>query len=305
MMEKNEINKSNKILIVLVVVLFIIIIGMGVYIAYDKKIIFSSSMNEVLDKNTTKRKNSDNEDFKDIDLNSNDFINLYNKLEDYTYMNNRTNGYYDFLDSEKTTIGFYNSDIKSSDFTRVDNGTPTNVITYNVKADVLSKSLKNIFGDDINFNYELAIGNFFNLKKEVYESIGMVNTCGGEISSYDLNSNTYYINMNNGCGGSTGPFAKLITRRIISAQKSNDTITVKEKAIYLEANFNDNNIIYKVYSDKDHKNLIDTLSYSEDTVYNETINVDNYSETSTITHTYKLNKTTNEYYFASSEINFP
>lgn len=300
-MEKNEIKKSSKVLIILVVILFVIILGMGVYIAYDKKIIFSG--NEVLDKNTIKTNNSDNGDFKDIDLNSSDFINLYNKLEYYTYMKDRTHGYYDFLDSEKTTIGFYNSDIKSSDFTRADNGAATDVITYNVKADVLSNSLKNIFGDDINFNYELAIGNFFNLKKEVYETIGMVNTCGGEISSYDLNSNTYYINMNNGCGGSTGPSAKLITRRIISAQKSNDTIIVKEKSIYFEAEFNDNNIIYKIYSDKDHKNLIDTLSYSEDTVYNETINVDNYSETSTITHTYKLNKTTNQYYFASSEIN--
>lgn len=302
-MEKNEINKGNKILIVLVVILFIIIIGMGVYIAYDKKIIFSSSTNEVLTKNTTKRKNSDSENFKDIDLNSNDFINLYNMLENYTYMEDRTHGYYDFLDSEKTIIGFYNSDIKSSDFTKANNGAATDIVSYIVKTDVLSKSLKNIFGNDISFKAELAVGNSFSLKQEVYGAIGMVNTCGGEISNYDLNSNTYYVNMNNGCGGTTGPSAKLITRKIVSAKKSNDTIIVKEKVIYFETDFNNSNITYKVYSDKNHKNLIDTLSYSEDTVYNETINVDNYSETSTITHTYKLDKTTNQYYFTSSKIN--
>ena len=129
-------------------------------------------------------------------------------------------------------------------------------------------------------------------------------TCGFHIDSYDKNTNKFEIKIVNGCGGTTGPSAKTIERKIISAKTNGDTIEVVEKAIYIDAPaVYDDNFNYIVYTDPTKIKYIEYLNFNKNEVVNKEINVNTYiNEASTITHTFKLNKETNKYYFEKSII---
>ena len=110
-----------------------------------------------------------------------------------------------------------------------------------------------------------------------------------------------------GIGGARGPVPKIISRKITDINVAQDTIIVKEKAIYYNQVVNDDNsLTYYVYSDVNKKNLLYKKTCKVDELYSpnkETVSINDYlNNASIITQTYKLNKETNSYYFVSSVI---
>lgn len=99
------------------------------------------------------------------------------------------------------------------------------------------------------------------------------------------------------------PISKNNRKKNYICKKNEDTIEVTEKAIYIGNSFFNHKITYEIYSDPVMINYIDRVSYTEKEVTIKSINIDSYiDKASTIVHTFKLDKSTNNYYFEKSII---
>lgn len=108
-MEEKEIRKDNKGFIITIIILVIIIIGMGLYIAYDKGIIFDKVEKETKKSNTTKINKKENKDLTDSS-------NEIKALDLKKCLNNKNNTYSNEYDGE-ADVGLsinVNSDRKSA-----------------------------------------------------------------------------------------------------------------------------------------------------------------------------------------------
>lgn len=148
-----------------------------------------------------------------------------------------------------------------------------------------------IFGDNITFNKQNIVGS------EVYVSV-LNNYIRFE--EYVASNDTYIVGLfSSGALGYPHPILDL--RKIESATLENNTITVKEKAIYVEKG--DDIYRYSIYGGPNKSNYIDTKVFNESNINNKTISVNSYlDKSSTITHVYKLNSKTGKYYFEKSVI---
>lgn len=300
MEEKNlSSNKQNRGLIALLVVLIIIIIAMGCFIAYDKGLIFSNDTDK---KETGTNVNNNNQDQnitieeKEIALNDSRFLPIYEELKEYTYKNNRENGYSSFTEYELATIAYTN--LQQADFTATSEKTHYGDPYYTFKGNTALNYLKKYFGNNVSLNNNIMIG------KSITINVNF-NGSGMTIVSYDNNTDTFKVKFA-GVGG-TGPGSpNIIDRKITSAKIKNDVITVEEKAIYTKAtyNANHNEVVYSVYADPTMSKVLDSqLLFDVNTINNQSINIDKYiNSASTITHTYKLDQNTGNYYFVSSVI---
>ena len=302
--------KKNKGTIIIIVLLSIIILGLIGYICYDKGIILNNKSKEEVMKNhkTTKEETNKSEEWKDIALDDNRFIDLYNILKKYTYENGRGAGADDFNNQELSILAFATADYSNVTFTETSkdqNGNITGTLDFS-KSDI---SLKNIFGQktEIDFSKTKEYNGWtanaiYNLPRN--NSLEKLNiTCGFGINSYDKSTNKFEISIINGCGGTSGPGATITERKIISAKTNGDTIEVVEKAIYIHTHSYENNIYYIVYADPSHTKNLDYQNFEVNEVSTKEININAYiDEASTITHTFKLNKETNKYYFEKSII---
>ena len=126
---------------------------------------------------------------------------------------------------------------------------------------------------------------------------------GMQIKSYDKDKDEYKV-IFGGIGGTSGPSPKITARKIISATKQEDgSIKVVEKAIYYTSTIFNDDMYFNIYSDPSNNYNIDGKHFKVSNVTNEKIDVNDYSDkASTITHIFKLDKETGDYYFASSVI---
>lgn len=299
--------KKNKGTIIIIVLLSIIILGLTTYICIDKGVIFKNNQKELTEEKTESEEST--EKWENIALDDSRFIDLYNILKKYTYESSRGAGADDFNNQELSMLAFATADYSNVTFTETSkdqNGNITGTLDFS-KSDI---SLKNIFGKKTEIDFSKTkeyngwtANSVYNLPRN--NSLEKLNiTCGFHIDSYDKNTNKFEIKIVNGCGGTTGPSAKTIERKIISAKTNGDTIEVVEKAIYIDAPaVYDNNFNYIVYTDPTKIKYIEYLNFNKNEVVNKEINVNTYiNEASTITHTFKLNKETNKYYFEKSII---
>lgn len=301
--------KKNKGTIIIIVLLSIIILGLTTYICIDKGVIFKNNQKELTEEKTKTESEESTEKWENIALDDSRFIDLYNILKKYTYESSRGAGADDFNNQELSMLAFATADYSNVTFTETSkdqNGNITGTLDFS-KSDI---SLKNIFGKKTEIDFSKTkeyngwtANSVYNLPRN--NSLEKLNiTCGFHIDSYDKNTNKFEIKIVNGCGGTTGPSAKTIERKIISAKTNGDTIEVVEKAIYIDAPaVYDDNFNYIVYTDPTKIKYIEYLNFNKNEVVNKEINVNTYiNEASTITHTFKLNKETNKYYFEKSII---
>lgn len=301
--------KKNKGTIIVIVLLSIIILGLTTYICIDKGVIFKNNQKELTEEKTKTESEESTEKWENIALDDSRFIDLYNILKKYTYESSRGAGADDFNNQELSMLAFATADYSNVTFTETSkdqNGNITGTLDFS-KSDI---SLKNIFGQKTEIDFSKTkeyngwtANSIYNLPRN--HSLEKLNiTCGFHINSYDKNTNKFEIKIVNGCGGTTGPSAKTIERKIISAKTNGDTIEVVEKAIYIDAPaVYDDNFNYIVYTDPTKIKYIEYLNFNKNEVVNKEINVNTYiNEASTITHTFKLNKETNKYYFEKSII---
>lgn len=297
---KQEENKA-KFSTAAIMILVLIIIGFAAYIAYDKGYIFKEK--DKSEKSTTVEKDDKDKkenktvepsgETKEIDLDDSRFIGIYKKLEKYTYSMNRENGYKSFSDKDLATIAIKN--FKESDFEKT-NDKENGLTYYKFKGDTIVKHLKNYFNSDVTINKE-KIGDLFVATNVNFDGSGM------QIKSYDKDSDEYKV-IFVGIGGTSGPSPKITERKIVSAEKKEDgSIKVIEKAIYYTSTTFNDDMYFNIYSDPSNNYSIDGKHFKVSNVTNEKIDVSDYSDkASEITHIYKLNKDTGDYYFASSVI---
>lgn len=285
-----------------IIILVVIIIGFMVYIAYDKGYIFKSKQTKEKSTpvETNKKENKENKtveptsgEAKEIDLDDSRFIGIYKKLQKYTYSMNRENGYKSFSDKDLATIAI--KSFKEADFEKTsekDNGSTY----YKFKGDTIIKHLKNYFKSDVTINKE-KLSDLFVATNVNFDGSGM------QIKSYDKDKDEYKV-IFGGIGGTSGPSPKITARKIISATKQEDgSIKVVEKAIYYTSTIFNDDMYFNIYSDPSNNYNIDGKHFKVSNVTNEKIDVNDYSDkASTITHIFKLDKETGDYYFASSVI---
>ena len=280
--------KNNKGLVIVIILFIIIVLGLTSYICYDKGIIFNNNIEE------EKKQVDKTEEAKieEISINDERFIKIYESLKEYTYDENRINGDKDFNYDELGEIGV--STLTANDFIKTDELNEWQEPYYTFSSNTLLNNLKDLFGEDISFSFDSIIG-------RVYDNTA-INPDGKCISieNYNSENNNYQIKFSL-CSDSDTNVPIIIPRKIISAKKNDDTILVEEKAIYYYEEWGR----YNIYKDKDLTELIDSKNFdtNNENIKNETISVSDYlDEASTITHTFKLNKDTNKYYFVSSVI---
>lgn len=299
--EKQEEKKSGA-SAAAIIILVVIIIGFMVYIAYDKGYIFKSKQTKEKSTpvETNKTENKENKtveptsgEAKEIDLDDSRFIGIYKKLQKYTYSMNRENGYKSFSDKDLATIAI--KSFKETDFEKTsdkDNGSTY----YKFKGDTIIKHLKNYFKSDVTINKE-KLNDLFVATNVNFDGSGM------QIKSYDKDKDEYKVTFG-GIGGTSGPSPKITARKIISATKQEDgSIKVVEKAIYYTSTIFNDDMYFNIYSDPSNNYNIDGKHFKVSNVTNEKIDVNDYSDkASTITHIFKLDKETGDYYFDSSVI---
>ncbi len=293
-MEQNG-QKGRKVFISIIVLLILIILGMIGYFLYDKGMI----LNQETKKEVQKEKESSSKE-EEISINDAKFATIYQVLSPFTYENNRENGYQSFTGAELAFISVV--DLIEDNFTKTQENDSWGIPYYTLPANILDQHLKTYFDDKVSFERSSFVGSSFQLKNVNFNGSGM------SIVSYDSTSDTFKVRFS-GVGGTSGPMPNITKRKIIKATQKGDTITLVEKAIYYtsDSGFNEiekkNYFHYSIYKEPAKLTLLQTLQFDDDSIQNATISVDDYlDKTSTITQTYKFNKESNHWYFASSKI---
>ena len=225
---------------------------------------------------------------KEISTTDNRFYPLYQILKKYTYFKSRDEGASSFSDKELAEISFY--DIKNEDFVLLDkissNGSPL----YQVSITKLLSNLERYFGDKVPLTIKNYEGNSYN----VNNNTGMIESCD------EINNTCEVVFSNVAVNNVQTP--KMVTRKIVAAKiREESEIFAKEKVIYVERDQNDF-YTFHVYSDPNHKKLIETKCYTQDELATETIDIEDYIDSAgTIFYNF-IKKPDGTYYFYSSDI---
>ena len=113
----------------------------------------------------------------------------------------------------------------------------------------------------------------------------------GDICGYFYDETTSSYSFITGCGGNE---YESFYRKIVSAKKDGDTITIDEKSIYVYNNFDETSNKVFVYNDYNQDDLLNYFETSDD----YTINIDDYLDSAT-TYEYTFVKSGNSYVFKS------
>lgn len=293
-----EKKKGNGLVAVVIVLLVLALLGAVGYIAYDKGWILSDKKETKERNETTTNNNSTNknEKSKDIALDDSRFMTIYEKLRGYTYSMNRENGYKSFQDKELATIAL--SESEKEDYTKLDEKNieyGSNYYTF--AGTVLDKYLTKYFGQSVTIDKNriklLRVSTHINFDMQGSAII---------IDNYDEKTDTIRVTIAPD-GGTSGPMPKIIARKIVSAKQKDNDIIIEEKAIYYTERGDSNKEWFNIYEDPFHSQYIGSKEFEINNIENGEINVDEYIDrASTITHTFRLDKDTNKYYFVSSSI---
>ncbi len=227
-----------------------------------------------------------------IPLDDKRFYQIYQKLQPYTYSQNRMNGIDSFTTSELTEIAL--TELNDDDFKFEGNGDFINY--YSIDKEKLDDNLKKYFGQEIHVDYDMN-------QSYLLPNTHFDDGSGFNFIRYDKGENKY-IGQFGGVGGlSFTPKLKL--SKIFEATIKDDTITIKEKVIYYKNISDPYDIkqIIDIYSDRNMQEKIDRKIYNSENIDEYTISVDDYLDDATIIiTTFKKNQKTNEFYFEKSYI---
>ncbi len=281
---------------VIIILLILLILGMIGYLLYDRGIILQNKTGEETERVEDSTKDEKQEEKEEtLSLTDAKFITIYNALKNEIYEKDRENGYQSFTNAELASISV--SGLQESDFVKTQETSQWGDFYYTLQADLLENHLKTYFGNGVTLEKNALVGNTYVLANVNLGGSGM------GIDSYDSNTNTFKVRFV-GVGGSRGPQPNIVNRKINKATQKGDTITLEEKAIYIAQ---ENYLTFHVYKDPAKTTLLETIAFPDSSITNGVIDgsitVDNYlNQASTITQTYQLDKTTNQWYFVSSKI---
>lgn len=289
----------KKILYTIIIILIATLLVLGGYIIIDHYI---GKQENKENKENNKQDNKEN-----IALNDERFYTLYNVLKNYTATKELNSKNLD-PNTIKSIISTYLQDSDLEQGEAISN-LPEEYY-YNLKLDTFNKYLDSTFGSGSSQYYhpEDFITN---------DGIGQIapnikNKQGNLIAfeSYNQNKQAFLLYLS-GTGEPLFSPPKQETRKITEAILENDTITVKEKIIYVTCDYRNatEKLNCDIYSDPnsnhkiDHKEYID-YDLPENWENFEPILIDHYlNQATTITYTFKKNPETNQYYFLKNKIN--
>ncbi len=252
---------------------------------------------------------SKNDKGTDIALNDKRFYNIYESLLEYTYKDIRENGYKSFTNTELLQIAYRMLEPKDVKFSY----SKDDMDYYSISCETINNYLKDIFGDDVEFNGKRVS---IDARYDIYDYLesnlrDKVNASVMEIDSYNEADNSLIVSFG-GRGTDFEKFPYNTSRKIIKATMYDDEIIVKEGAIYIEEKVVEDTEDYQayvyLYDSPEKAVLINTFlapydHLSEDiSKYYKILEdaYDNYSEEGyIITHIFKKGKN-NKYYFAGS-----
>lgn len=295
-MNENEKKKNNVGVIVLIIILVLALLGTSSYIILDKFILKSN----VEDKSEKENVEEEQEQKEELSLTDSSFSRILDAVSDFTYTQNRENGYSSFSPNELLRV--VAKDFTNNDFTYVGEQTISGINhkVYQLSYQTIINKLKQYFPSDISFE-PTSITN--STSAASLPNVNFGEGSGMGILSYDGTTGTYQVYFG-GIGGTTGPMPTINERKVTEAYRLGDSIYVKEKAIYYTSDIIDyTNYVYQIYSHPNQVGLLDTLTFTIDNITSQTISVDNYLDNAaTISYVFTLDKETGNYVFSSSKI---
>lgn len=222
------------------------------------------------------------------------FYDLYLAIKDYTFLNDKKSSN-DFTVNELSEISIKNSDLKNSDF-KENNG------LYNISLKKIDKTLSDIFGKDVKYDKASSVNTNVSYTYDEMVDLGFKNYCSITVKNYDVDTDSYNVSVNKNCNKTIFPGPSIEYRKIVSADRNENIITVVEKLFYYS--ISENKLVYTLYSDPKFTSVIDTKTYQNiDETNGTSIKIDDYlDKCATITYKFKLDESSNKYYFLSSEI---
>ncbi len=226
---------------------------------------------------------------------------LYYYLIDYTSDKSREDGIKSFSDAEILELAFKYADYNTNNLTCLKSRALHGMIQeYDIllKDSAYENSLKKIFGSETKVDFNLPVGKKIYTKDSAKLSEIKILASSIEVNSYDAGTKEYSIKASNYSPGSTGrPGEK---HKYINQVENNGVITFTKKTIYYELYPGKTNTV-GVYADKSLKNQIGFVQIANSNNYD--IDIEPFlDKAKTINYTFKLDKTTNKYYFVSSII---
>ncbi|MBQ8902245.1 MAG: hypothetical protein IJY87_04165 [Bacilli bacterium] len=235
---------------------------------------------------------SDSKKETNIDLNDARFYQIYKDLLPYTYDEIRENGHASFSDTELFEIAVKNLEESDISFDHI-----TGFINYyTVSKQTILNYLEKYFGTNINFNPNRVTN-----KSYVANFNPRGDGNGMEVILYDESTDLLTVQFG-GIGSEDSFKPEIKERKIISAVQKGDEIVVKEKAIYIELDydFENSNVSIYVYDNPEKSKMLTSNNFSFDIANNYGYSVEEYlNDAYVITHTFRKGKN-GSYYFAGS-----
>lgn len=208
------------------------------------------------------------------------------------YIRERTVSIDDFSNYEKFYYALmYAEKDDFKDTSKTDNGKKI----YSISSDVIKKYMKSYFGDKITYSTESIIPMTFGFK---------IDGCNSGTLSYDVDKDGFLITFNSDKENvSSGEILPYYTKLDSASTKSDGSIELVEKIIYVNSSKEGEQYNISIYKDYDKTMLIESKTGITKAMLDSTpINVDDYYDSAnTITYIFKKNSGGN-YYFYSSEI---
>ena len=316
-----EKKKKNKSTLILIIIICLLIISFGLYICYDKGIIFNkdtdSSSNESSNKNTDKasdEKNISNDD-NETTLTENEVskIEAFDIIKYAAYEKERPNGLNSFSKDEIAALYLYYSNDSANNYKLIkeydSNDSSMTGSIYEMNAQPVFDFVKKLFGNEANFNKKVMEKAKTDTSAFIdYDESRLSNkfdsmylSCGYIYDYYDETKDVYSLNAYPGCGGFSAGDIYIVLDKLMefeSATKKNDELRINYKVLYEDCTFDEGGKgTCKIYPNPSRTNLIATKEGSPHISFNE------YKDkAATLTILLKLDKSTNNYYFVSSTI---
>lgn len=273
-----EKKKNSKAIIVVILIIALVLGCAGIFLAMQPK-------EEPNNNGNTKEETNGTE----IDKDDNRFFTTYTLMEELTYVKERPEGATSF--SGKEIMSLVALDFHDNDFTKVGD-------SYTITVQRVLIYLTLYFQDGAGIRADEAVDpNYvYETNTNFPEGKGMI------ITNYDGEKFTVKF-TSLPTKEETG--AKIFPRFVDSATISKDekTITVKEKAIYVEPYESDGTITYNVYADYLRQKKLNTIVVDSKDAAGEVITAVNYADkASTITHTFQYDEKNKRFIFVKSEM---
>lgn len=235
---------------------------------------------------------------------------IYDVVNEYSYIANRARGGYSFYDREIFNI--VANHLPTNDMEKVKTFENTWIYYATIPEEQIFNVIKKYFGDSYNvdaaLNYDFGtveecINNHIQSRNSYPENRKVKELGNGNMFSIIGYSKTEkkFIIYYYGADGTSGPRPKIEKEKVVSVYEKDDIIKVEQKAIYISnQSFNDSQY-YTIFSNPAHTLYLDGKTFSIEGIENQVISVDDYPDAATITSIYKR-RDDGTYYFVSSEI---